>query len=350
MGKRTEDPLIEQKFSFNVSLGEILKEENSQKQKQKQEQLIHNIILNIAKMIKNIEFSTFSLGFSLPKNITKESANALRYSLCDEIKQEFDKKLVEEPAEAYFLIDFVKKSIILRLSPVFLYGKYCKFSREIAQTKHFARFSDFKAKESVEELLAQILVPKFNSMELILHGSGREDIDVLMFGKGRAFVAEIILPKKRILTKTQLLKIEKEINSKFKEKISVNSLRFSNKKELIETKNSLHKKIYSAIISCPKKPRLTLLSLNKKIKVSQRTPVRVEKRRTDMVREKEITFLKITPSKDNEKEFVLEMKTSHGTYVKEFISGDNGRSIPSLSSILGVDCNCKQLDVLEICD
>ena len=44
------------------------------------------------------------------------------------------------------------------------------------------------------------------------------------------------------------------------------------------------------------------------------------------------------------------LKTSHGTYVKEFISGDDNRTKPSVSEILGVPCYCEKLDVLEIMD
>jgi tRNA pseudouridine synthase 10 len=52
--------------------------------------------------------------------------------------------------------------------------------------------------------------------------------------------------------------------------------------------------------------------------------------------------------KIGEKSFELKLKTSHGTYVKEFISGDDGRTVPSVSSLLNLKCECKQLDVLEI--
>jgi tRNA pseudouridine synthase 10 len=38
----------------------------------------------------------------------------------------------------------------------------------------------------------------------------------------------------------------------------------------------------------------------------------------------------------------------HGTYVKEWISGDEGRTTPSLASLLGVGARCRQLDVEEI--
>jgi tRNA pseudouridine synthase 10 len=44
----------------------------------------------------------------------------------------------------------------------------------------------------------------------------------------------------------------------------------------------------------------------------------------------------------------LRILCQHGTYVKEWISSDEGRTTPSLSSLLGVACTCRQLDVEEI--
>ena len=45
---------------------------------------------------------------------------------------------------------------------------------------------------------------------------------------------------------------------------------------------------------------------------------------------------------------MTQVVTEHGTYVKESISGEDGRSEPSLASLLGVPCHCAELDVLEI--
>lgn len=39
-----------------------------------------------------------------------------------------------------------------------------------------------------------------------------------------------------------------------------------------------------------------------------------------------------------------------GLYIKELISGDDGRTNPSVSSILNKNCICKELDVLKIHD
>src|SRR5690606_901027 len=47
-------------------------------------------------------------------------------------------------------------------------------------------------RESVQELIARRLLPAFQAKAGRFHGAGREDIDVLMLGRGRPFVFEIV--------------------------------------------------------------------------------------------------------------------------------------------------------------
>ena len=44
------------------------------------------------------------------------------------------------------------------------------------------------------------------------------------------------------------------------------------------------------------------------------------------------------------------LRTQHGTYVKEAISGEDGATRPSLSELLGARCECLELDVTGILD
>ena len=81
--------------------------------------------------------------------------------------------------------------------------------------------------------------------------------------------------------------------------------------------------------------------------VEQLSPTRVMKRRgKDTVRLKQVVHSSLTDQTNGE--FVWEVQTSSGTYIKELISGDDGRTSPSLSSLLGVPCECIALDVIEI--
>ena len=63
----------------------------------------------------------------------------------------------------------------------------------------------------------------------LFHGSGREDVDVLMLGDGRPFVLEVINPKKRSI---DLKYIEKSINKYYNNIISVSKLEFCSKSDI----------------------------------------------------------------------------------------------------------------------
>ena len=80
--------------------------------------------------------------------------------------------------------------------------------------------------------------------------------------------------------------------------------------------------------------------------IHQQTPLRVLRRRADKVRIKHVLDLKCESVDDTT--FNMRIKTEGGLYIKELISGDDGRSQPNISDILGVNAVCEQLDVIEV--
>jgi tRNA U54 and U55 pseudouridine synthase Pus10 len=76
--------------------------------------------------------------------------------------------------------------------------------------------------------------------------------------------------------------------------------------------------------------------------IHQKTPVRVLHRRANLTRERQILRAKATRIDGHH--FRLELSTSAGTYVKEFVYGDLGRSMPSVSSLVGCKTNLLRLD------
>jgi hypothetical protein len=76
--------------------------------------------------------------------------------------------------------------------------------------------------------------------------------------------------------------------------------------------------------------------------IQQRTPVRVLHRRCNMIRERKVICANAIRIDDHH--FRLEISTQAGTYVKEFVYGDFGRTVPSVSSIMGCKTNLLKLD------
>ena len=80
--------------------------------------------------------------------------------------------------------------------------------------------------------------------------------------------------------------------------------------------------------------------------IKQRTPVRVLHRRTDMTREKyiyEVNVKKLSPRKAE-----MKIRCQGGLYVKELVTGDEGRTVPNVSEILDNKAKPMKLDVLSV--
>ena len=44
----------------------------------------------------------------------------------------------------------------------------------------------------------------------------------------------------------------------------------------------------------------------------------------------------------------LVIRAQHGTYIRELVSGDDGRTVPSFSSLIDATCKVEVLDVLKL--
>ena len=86
------------------------------------------------------------------------------------------------------------------------------------------------------------------------------------------------------------------------------------------------------------------MSLLKDIK--QNTPQRGLHRRGDRLRHRKVKQIKYRYL--GPKRFQLIIRTEAGLYIKELISGDEARTQPNVSLLLGAECKCKELDVVGI--
>jgi len=176
----------------------------------------------------------------------------------------------------------------------------------------------------------------------LVSNSGREDRDALCLG-WRPFIIELLQPKKR---KIDLKKALTQINKS--KKIKVKNLKFVDSKKIAKIKELKLDKTYRALIKTDKP--ITKSDLNKLKSligvIKQRTPIRVRHRRADLTRKRIVK--QVSTKYINKNTFEMKIKTSAGLYVKELISGDKGRTKPSVSEILGVNAICKELDVINI--
>ena len=84
------------------------------------------------------------------------------------------------------------------------------------------------------------------------------------------------------------------------------------------------------------------------LEIKQKTPLRVLHRRSQLTRTRHISNVETVLLGPHF--LLLRLQTSAGTYVKEWVHGDLGRTSPSLSSILGTQADILQLDVVRLFD
>ena len=336
---------------------------------------VGSIAKRALELTKNIEFDTFLVGtISVP--ILDERQDELRaeHSLlhAEALKSDFSRELGKqiytllgkevnfEKPHLVFLYDIVRDRIQLQINPIFIYGRYRKLKRGIPQSRWDCNACRGKGcdecggtgrryPDSISEYVGLVAQRLTGGTRFKFHGAGREDVDVLMLGDGRPFVVEVSEPKIR---NPDLKSLMKSINKEAKKRIQVQELQMTNRERSQKLKEdaSTNIKEYAAIIETSHVIEKTDLQRTERefsgIKIEQRTPVRVSHRRSDLVREKLIHEIRL--KKKSTKTIEAFFKVQGGTYVKELISGDEGRTVPSVASVLGIDCVCKELNVTAI--
>jgi tRNA pseudouridine synthase 10 len=324
--------------------------------------------------LSDYEFSTYLVGIELPvKSEEREDEFKAIFDIntAESMKHEFGRLFgkaigVLTGKEVEYLIPdivivinpFLGK-IKLQVNPLFVGGRYRKLVRTIPQSKWLCSRCRGRGcencggtgklyPESVEELASKRFLEVTNGGNSFFHASGREDIDVRMLGTGRPFVVEISKPKKRFI---DLKAVEEEINVGAVNKIEISELHFTTKDQVRRLKKGEGAvKEYRLLAEfendvtteelCLIEEKLTGLT------VKQQTPLRVLHRRADLIRERYIYKVKV--KKMTFKSALLEIRCQGGLYVKELVSGDEGRTIPSVSSLLGNRAKTLKLDVLNV--
>ncbi len=323
----------------------------------------------IINLLKNYEYDTYLVGTMLPKEI-KELEKELETPFMESIKQEFNRvmgkiltektgKIVDKSSpDIVVMVNPYNKKIKLQINPIFIKGRYRKLVRGIPQTHWHCRHCKGKGCEkcnytgkqyptSVEEIIAEPFMEAFKGKDEAFHGAGREDIDVRMLGNGRPFVLQIKEPRIR---KANLERLKEEVNKSGK--VEILDLDYGVRKDVVFFKNEPHRKTYLALVECDEEVSDDeILELTKKLTdltINQRTPIRVSHRRADLVRIRKVYNAHANRVDSNK--FELTLYCDGGLYIKELISGDEGRTSPSVSEILNKKCVCKTLDVLEVHD
>ncbi len=249
-------------------------------------------------------------------------------------------------------------------APVFVRGRYNKLRRDIPQTHWPCRRcqgrgcwecedSGVTYAESVEDAIAAPARPFFAAAGSSFHGAGREDIDALMLGTGRPFILELSAPRRRA---TDLGAVEAAINANTERTgVRVRLERMADAAEVAAIKEGEYDKEYLAhCVAAVPLPRAAVEAAASRLTgttLDQRTPDRVAHRRADLVRRRTVHRVAVEEMpEDPGDRFSIRVLAESGTYIKEMVSGDDGRTTPSFSGLAGVPVKVESLDVVAILD
>lgn len=319
----------------------------------------------------DLEFGSFHLGTRVPPLVEENEAflnetyggeysepfkSEYNREVGKRVESELDAVVDLERPDVVFVLDLQRGDVDLQVNPLFIYGRYRKLERGIPQTEWPCREcggsgcdncdgSGYLYGESVEELIRPGVLDASMGSEMVFHGAGREDVDALMLGEGRPFVVEVKEPRRR---EFDLEELRERIDSGAEGKVEVRDLCFVEGGMVERVKERDADKRYRLEVDAD--GEVGQKELDEALEglegvVEQRTPERVSHRRADRVRERRVHEAEGDVLDGG---FEVEVYCEGGLYVKELVTGDGGRTEPSLAGLLGVDLEVVDLDVLAV--
>jgi tRNA pseudouridine synthase 10 len=167
-------------------------------------------------------------------------------------------------------------------------------------------------------------------------------VDVRCLGE-RPFVLQVLCPRRRRLDWAALAA---EINRSGR--VEVLGLAPCRRPEVARLKELHPEKSYRALVRLASDVDDAALARLAGLVgiIRQRTPLRVLKRRPDIERYRRLISLRWR--RIDGRTLEVEVRTQAGLYVKEFVSGDDGRTRPSIAEALGTPAECAELDVIAV--
>lgn len=330
---------------------------------------LEQLIQNASDQITNEHCETFAIASRVPdewfikeeelwdkKIIGVQSIkNILNKKISSELEQRTAKKYDALNGDIRLTFDFKKGRIKIFYENIFVFGRYKKLTGNLSQSRWMCwschgrgcKKCDGKGKHytSVEELIGDVFKEHSVASNYSMHASGREDVDATNTA-GRPFVLEIVNPKNR---RFNLEEIARKVNTNGD--VAIEDLKFTNRAAVELVANSSFDKEYEADVEFERK--ITEKDIKKIVSlkdtfIEQRTPERVAHRRADLIRKRKIKEISFIQKEENKATIVILVEA--GTYIKELIHGDSGRTKPSIAALLDCNAKCTKLVVTKIKD
>jgi tRNA pseudouridine synthase 10 len=335
-----------------------------------------------AAAVSDVEFDTYQVGTRTPP-LVEENERLLREEADldpeagEPFKSEFNREVGKRVGrltdaevdfgrpDVQFLVDVEADRVSATINSAFVYGRYRKLERDIPQTEWPCGRCDGRGvlgeerecpqcegtgylyQASVEGLVSPPIRDAMEGSEATFHGAGREDVDARMLGTGRPFVVEVRDPRRRTVNVDAL---ERVVNDHADGRVEVEGLRLATYEMVERVKELDASKRYRATVEFDDPVDAAdfeaALSDLSGATVEQYTPRRVDHRRANRTRTR--TVYEAAGDLADPTHATVEVHGQGGLYVKELVSGDEGRTEPSLAGLLRVGATVAELDVVGV--
>lgn len=314
--------------------------------------------VNVIEALRRYDFNNFEIGCRIPKEVTRRELEIIKefeLDTAESIKREINRRIgrgvrsaLRKPVDKMYpdilaVVDVSTGGVDITPMPILIYTRYLKFCRGVSQAQRI---------QGVLTTVLNELEPireYFNGAELVLHAAGREDLDVRTLGNGRPVIIEVKRPMKSDRMVDSLKSAVMCVRSRCV-MLRVEEVRLARREEVRELKSATRRqiKLYRALILSDRdieEGELRGLESMRGLVVVQKKPTRIKRKRVKARRRMvyEVKGVRITP-----KLLELYIRAQGGLYVKEFITGDYGRTTPSISEVLGAALEPIELDVLAV--
>ncbi len=326
------------------------------------------LALEAAGMLRKEEAASFCISTLIPKDwlAREERAWDSRLRGAESLKSFLNRRLIgtlrketglpyDGDGDCRVVLDYQSGKASISRNELFVFGRYMKRRSGLSQSRWKCSRCDGKGcaecdgkgkfYESVEERIGEPFRTAAGCDDYVMHASGREDVDATN-SAGRPFVLELKNPKKR---KLGLDGIADDIAKSGE--VAVADMRIVPRPFVEVVTESHFDKCYEAETEFGRPVSEEDVAKIRAIEgrtVLQQTPTRVSHRRADLVRHRKIKHIEVTNIDGSRARLII--KAEAGTYIKELISGDRGRTVPSVAAELGTRAECKALEVTMIDD
>ena len=318
--------------------------------------LMSTVDLQVKKMLavsEGYEFSTFLIGAILQPSI-QDRDDAIRSkfklrgisSIKSDITREMGKKFSRKTRsvvdyknpDMVFTVDFKNDYCEIKPKAILLQGRYVKHVRGLPQKQKscdqcegrgcfVCDFHGIREFASVEGKMAKFLLERFGAQQTKITWIGSEDESSLVLGNGRPFFVKVSSPHKRKVILAKKIDLEG---------VSLLDMRVINK---IPREPVRFRTVVGMEVESDTELDGTQLEKLKHLKGRQVTL-------HENSRKHHKTIYRIGTKGIDGHSFRVIMESDGGMPLKRFVSGQEVE--PSISSLLGSDCRCRQFDFKKI--